>query len=525
MADVGTQAVYEALQQLVGGLAEWSRGADDPVARAALRDDLLHLLDRVAPALAREGPDLRRNPPPRRVAVAMGLALHSQPHLGGTFDQLTREGSEPIGDPEHITAGLPLTVSGEAMERALGIAQWELDDLRDEVDRRAGRFLKQDRAVQWVWNHYGFPDTEAAGLVRALYPGLDLAGARVGLARRGGHLYAIAPFETSDPSALYLSWIPAPDADAISPVRAFEPSSVDRSLLRALGRGIGADDEESAELLARVLCLVPRASCASWLVADQFRTRGLAALVDLGTPYTRGNWLVRRLDPEACEWRSWLEVQGDSLVPTQAVEKVFHRLVLPRVQALLRQVYAQMLAALDQETAGSELGARPEDLQLYDIGGHLRAVLKPLLDWTGDLVVHKAIAHHLRLPLLAVEQCFVEIGVAWRRYAERTWYPADGQSRLLMRLLEHVVATNTSLRRLLHKQADLRWDHRELLLLFAAHYLREAPVERLWQPGLSDAVRAGGGEPAEDVAGEWFWSTWQRVLGEVEREAMVTGRF
>jgi hypothetical protein len=59
---------------------------------------------------------------------------------------------------------------------------------------------------------------------------------------------------------------------------------------------------------------------------------------------------------------------------------------------------------------------------------------------------------------------------------------------------------------------DPRSSHRRVMLLFLAHYAASAPLGRLWR------VQDGKLPPPEDVLGEWFWGTWQRVL-DAEEEA------
>ena len=77
-----------------------------------------------------------------------------------------------------------------------------------------------------------------------------------------------------------------------------------------------------------------------------------------------------------------------------------------------------------------------------------------------------------------------------------------------------------SLRALLRRAPDPRAPHADMVLLFAAHYLREARIERLWLKAMSDVSQDHEGRipPPEDIAGAWFWRIWNRLLDELDRD-------
>ena len=100
--------------------------------------------------------------PARRARVAMALAVYSQPHLAVTFKRQTIEGD--LEDPA-------LVLQTYTLEKALGLPQWELDDIREVVDVRVGKTLKQARALHWLWTRFGLPKSNPEPMFRVLIPG------------------------------------------------------------------------------------------------------------------------------------------------------------------------------------------------------------------------------------------------------------------------------------------------------------------------------------------------------------------
>jgi hypothetical protein len=87
------------------------------------------------------------------------------------------------------------------------------------------------------------------------------------------------------------------------------------------------------------------------------------------------------------------------------------------------------------------------------------------------------------------------------------------------------------MRRLYNKPADVRCPHRRVLLLFAAHYLSDAALARLWVKRIAEPVPVefeveDDKEPLpipEDIVGDWFWGVWSRVLDAVEQDQAGQG--
>ncbi|MCA9494236.1 MAG: hypothetical protein KC621_30120 [Myxococcales bacterium] len=512
----------DLMAELVRLLEE--RAAAEP---GASRHDLDREIARVA---AQAGSALYRAPDerplveaaPKRVATAMALAMLSAPHFSATIPRPIR-GGVAVDEPHRRSADPAPIVANEALEKSLGLSAWEIDELREEVDRRAGKALKLLRTVNWLWSYFQLPSqatepSRGSTLARVLFPGAEEPGPS--LVRRGGHLYLALDLEPVDqPIALFLPWL-APDP-ALGPT-AFRSRSVDAGLRHRIARGVGGDDDEIAELLESMVALVPRKGTDRWLQTDQWGTHGYAALTDLGATYSIGDWLVRPLSPDAADWRAWIRSGPEGLRLKTTPAKVFDALALPRVSAMTRLVYAATLASVDRDASDPNVVLRPEDVDLLDIPRHIRAVLQPLMAWSGRASTHRLVAKELGAPIEDVVALFAQVQQEWHHHASASWWGAPGSRAPSIQtlLLEHTLTLNVSLRALLRRAPDPRAPHADMVLLFAAHYLREARIERLWLKAMSDVSQDHEGRipPPEDIAGAWFWRIWNRLLDELDRD-------
>jgi len=452
--------------------------------------------------------------PPRRVAVAMALAFHSTPHFSATLSEPLRSGAEDPGEPRRREAEEVPVPSTEVLERVLGLSQWEIDDLREEVDRRVGAVLKRDRTVSWLWSWAGMPRAGAGTLGNALFPGLD--GEAVSLLRRGGHVYAMNRAVRGPRASLWLPWLGDREQ---GPTGGFRMSQVDEVVRKRLERGIGAERGEVRSLLRGMVAMIPRRDALAMLQLDHWRYYGRATLTDLGQNYGAGRWLVQPLPADGADWRSWLVQDADGMLAVRGtVTKVFDKLALPRCAAMLRQVYAGLLATVDAEGPGGAGSIYPDDLDLYDVESHLRAVVQPVFDWAGNAAAHQVIAAEYELPVDLVAGRLRELRRVWQDHANRSWWGlSQSKPSIVTILVPHLVALQGALRRHLRRHPVDEWPHGDLLLMFVAHYLREARLERLWVHELSDvADEADALPPPEDIASAWFWAMWHRLLDEVE---------
>ncbi len=464
--------------------------------------------------------------PPRRVAVAMALAMHSQPHLASTFDFGANDGTEKIHERDHCPPEAPFVLSNEVLEEALGLSEWELDELREDIDRRASETLKQQRCLQFLWTHFGLPKGNIDGLFRVLFPGTPRTRQRPELLRRRTQLYAVVQQELSPPAqSLYISWLPLNPEKILAPLSTFNHRSVDVGLRRSIGRSIGADETEVSGLLDGMVTILPRYGVERFLELDQWRSSGYATIADLCKDYVGSAWLTRRIEADGAEWKRWLRAKDGRLEILGEERSLLDALAMPRVQAMMRQLYGAVVAGVDSEEADHEPGL--DDLRLYDLGRHLRLVLHPLLEWVNDARTHAHIAGSLGLELGTVVEKMTQVGDTWADQAGRAWYGPPTASRrhsIQTILTKHLIALHASLRRMTHRIPDSRWGHRSLLLLFTAHYLAEARIERLWLKGLSDSIvdEESPLPPPEDVVGTWFWCTWQRLLNQIDVESAAT---
>lgn len=454
-------------------------------------------------------------PVPKRVAIAMSLAILSAPHFVTTFANPPKEG-EPVPDPLRRVPDSSLLVANPVLERALGLAGWEIDELREEVDRRAGRCLKYVRTAGWLWSYFRVGEQPTSTLSRVLFPGTSESGPPV--ARRGGQLYLLADIAPHSPHALFLPWL-SPDP-ALCPT-SFRSRTVDASLRSRIGRGIGADDEEVSELLESMVALVPSAEPARWLAADQWRSYGWSVLTDLGSVYTAGDWLVRPIPVDGADWRAWIRVGPEGLRLKNAPEKVFDALALPRVAAMARLVYAALLAAVHREGPIGEATVHPDDLDLLDVPRHMKAVLGPLHQWAARSSTARHVAKETGRPIEEATRLFTQLRAAWANHERTSWcgLPGSRTPSIQTLVLEHLLALTGGLRTALRRAPDPRTAHGDLAVLFAAHYLREARLERLWIRSMSDCAEESRKlPPPEDIVGVWFFRALRRVLDEAEKE-------
>ena len=503
MPDDPVQPTHRPLALFVAGMEQRSRPVSDllRLAEAAMVDVAIPLHSGAAGV------------PPRRVAVAMGLSLTTTPHFSAILPPPVRAGSVRVDEQPHRADDYPLFAHPEVLEAALGVPHWELEELREEIDRRAGQLLKQDRIATWLWSHFGLPDrARARSLAKVLFP--SLPDENMDVVRRGSHLYVLADQPTYVPeAALWLPWLaPRPSHAPTS----FRARAIDEGLRQRLARGVGSAEDELIDLLDGMIALLPRDDAARFLHLDQWRSSGRAAMSDLGTYYVGPEWLVRPVADEGVNWRAWMRVgtSGRPELRTTA-EQVFDALALPRVTAMAHALYGLMLAVCDQLGASTDMSLQQVHLDLFDVPRHMRAVLNPLVEWAGRATTHDTLATDLGCANGDVAELLLEVREAWIRQAEVSWLagPSSEAPSILAFVLRHLLATYSSLRRLMSAPPDPRSEHADALLLFTAHYLREGRLDRLWVAQLSDVAQ--GDErlaPTEDVPGRWFLPTLQRLL-------------
>jgi hypothetical protein len=492
-------------------------------AREKLDEYLCGCLGELA-SLAQEAsaePPPLEDAPPRPVALAMAQALLAHAHLSIFFHSPDLEATEPLPGVRPGAPDYPVVLESANLRRALGLQEWELDDLREEVDRRVGLALKQQRAVDWLWSHFGLPDAPPDALFGALFPGGGRGHGALGVVRHGAQLYVVieqAP--APPPTALYLPFGPKAEAGGEASLGGFSGRYVDPSLRAALGRGVGASDEEVCQLFDRMVAVVPRAQLDAFLRHDHWRVRGLAGITGLGGASADAAAVVRSLAPESLTTEGFLRAEGGAVRVIDA-KAAFDALALQRVGAVLRLIHAELLAGVTGlgGTSEAEGGFQPSvaALDLYDVPGQFRRALTPLLDWAEAPETSAWIATRLGVDQAAAKLALSEVHAIWREQIDRAWCgaPAPGQPRSVADVaLFHLVGVHRALFALRGRPADSRWDHRDLALLFTGSLLVDQPVQALWSRGLDRA-----GAPVEEPVGRYFWPLWQRVLGSLDRDA------
>ncbi len=445
--------------QLAKGLFDLiaAGGSDEAVAArvAALGEQL------AAPAR----PVPLEQPPPHSIALSMATAVLAQPHLSVTFGH--HNADEPA-----------LQVSNDALGAALGLPVWELEDLREDVDRRASAYLRQVRALNWMSSYIQRSGTTPERLFKILFPGTRSTSYAVRFAPHRARLHAVAGIGGSRPPLTrYLGWV---DADKRPP--RFEARYVDVGMRRSLSRAIGADDEETCALLDELITITPVEDMDAVVALDRWTSAGFAHVSGLGRSLGVSDWLTATLRGGDVDHSRWLAAV-DGALGIRRVRPAFDRMALTRVTSMLRELYAGLLADL---LAHGEVVPASQRL-LFDVE-----------------------ARRLEVDAPQVRVLMNRVRSEWELQAARVWGgpEARGRRRAVQSLiLLHMAATQHSLLREYARPADPRAPHRRTLLLFLADHFANAPLARLWGPtGRSDAP------PPEDIIGEWFWPTWQRVL-------------
>lgn len=442
-------------------------------------------------------------PPPKSIGLALGLAVHSQPHLAITLAPIVSHGTEAFETTVPLADGDPVVRPMETLRDALGLQDWELDDLREEVDRRAGRLMKQDRAAHWLWTHFGLPQATPEPLFRHLFPGVSGRLGDIGLYRRGAQLYAVVDHTSQNEDSLYLSWRSKEESGPRA-VGTFRGRYVAEALRTSLARAIGASDEEIVHLLDHMVAVIPRSKGATFLAHDHWRVRGAAAITGLASPYPAATWLEGRVWPESIPTEAWLSIQ-DGKATVRRPKAVFDKLALIRTTVMMRQTYGQMIGLFSRYP--NIQATDPAMLPLYEVGFHLRQVIAPLLDWAGDVHTATYLATKHKISETEARRALAEVHAAWLEQANSVWcgLPVAGAAPTVQaNLALHLMCTTCSVAEILSMSADPRWPHRDLLLLFVGHYFANAPIQRLW---------ARGDAPAEiDPVGRWFWGAWRRIV-------------
>lgn len=492
------------------------RTAMDGAARNEVDRQVCEALDELCDVERKAATEVLLGAPPRRVAVSMATALFCQPNLAVMFEDTAAEATAELEVPPPAAPGEPLLLADDALHETLGLAQWELEEIREDVDRRMGLLLKQVRAMRWLWSQYGLPEASADALFRMLFPGAPTRVGTLGIARRGAQLYAVAAQER-DPGleSLYFPWL-AEDERCFHPLRTFRGRYVNQNLRKALGRAVGASEEEVVGLLEQMVTILPRQRHLDFLRTDTWRARGYAAVTEVPSAYARAAWIAQPIEYDAFD-PPWI-VRRDDGLHVQAPTAAFDQMAAPRVDEMMRSLYGWMFARVmadDREATNHMAG----DLLVLDMDRHLKAVLRPLIDWAKLPKTAAYIAQRRGVPGDKATAFFADLVKSWEKHLQLAWCgpPREEMPRSMsVILMHHVTVVQDGLRRGMRRRQDPRADHRDMLLLFLGYYLGSSPLDRIWQ-------EASAGVFPSDPAAQWFFALWSKVLDKPAEEDTMEG--
>ncbi|MBW1877484.1 MAG: hypothetical protein JRI25_05500 [Deltaproteobacteria bacterium] len=507
------------LRRLARGL-EKREALHSGAAREGLDVHLVKLVEtlksQVQQTMAQEG----GGRPSRGAALAFAAAVYSQPHLPITLHDRPSQGTHDIRPPALPDADPPLVFSQETLREVFHLEDWEFDELREEVDRRVGRHLKQERALEWLWHHFKVGRSDPERFFRVLFP----AAPRrlpddVGMIRYGSQLYALVDQNPPPPLAsLYLGWLDVDPETTYDPLETFGGRYVDGGLRRLLGRAIGASDAEVIDLLDRMVTIIPRRNCAAYIVHDMWRITGAAAMTDIGASYASGGWHARPLAANELYVKEFLGIAPSGRLTVKDALPTFDRHATHRASTMLNQLHAEMLARTLIEDPSTPAHTTAEDLSLYDLKRHLRKVLLPLLDWARAEETVNHVAKVFKVRDDEARNTLLALAKAWQRRAETYWWGSPSREQAFTvrgALLMHFISTHTNLRLTLRRRSGPRRRHQDLLHLFAAHYYAEASIGRL-------LAEMSGPEPKTDPIAHWFWVMWQQLMNRDDSDVEST---
>jgi len=396
------------------------------------------------------------------------------------------------------------------MSVALGIRQWELDEFREEIDRRAGEWVRQVRLADWLWRtfeRHDHPETFFLSLLPCSKA--DVANAQV-ILRRGRLYLAVERPAMDSPLGLFLGWEEHPPSR--NHVAGFDSLCVSEDLLNSIRNVHGMSPPEARAMLDAVVAVIPLDQAPRYLDADRWRTGGFATLTRLGSGRSRKAMRPKPLATDQTGWDQWLVAEDGRISIQGQPEELFDELATERIQAMCSPLYAAILST--HEAPGFErANTHFERLGPLHMERHLTQVLSPLLAWAASNNTRNQIADTLGMDRSRhLDPVMDTLNTRWTHHYQEKWLGMVSTQHVTVErhLLEHFLQLKASLNGLLMIPQVARSPHLDAARLFAAFYFNGSPVQRLWTPTASVEV-SGTGEQ-EDVLSDWFLGLWTRIL-------------
>lgn len=479
-----------------------------PEKAADLEQKIRGLLSRTATPMR----DHVQGKPPRAIACAMASALFAQPHLSALRSMGRACSSRAMAVPALEPADPPLLTDIELLSVSLGLPQWELEDLREEIDRRAGEWVRQVRLVDWLWRTFD-QHTEPERFFVSLLPCSLKDAQKAQVIARNGRLYLAVKHPPADsPLGLFLGW--EERLSSGEHIAGFDSQCVSEELLSSITKIHGMGTAEARVMLDNIVAVIPLDEAPRHLAADAWRSSGFATLTRLGAGRSRKALRRGALSPDQTGWDQWLSVTEGQVSLQGSPETLFDDLATERVQAMCGPLYAALMST--HEAPGYERSnTHLERLGVLHTERHLNPILSPLLQWVSSAETRAHIAHELGVDRARqIDPLMNALRAQWTiRYQER-WlgHLGEDSSTVEALLFQHLLRLTGALNQLVMIPADARSPHRDTARLFLAYYLCGSPIQRLWTPhlGIPSSERSGGSQ--EDVLSDWFLGLWTRIL-------------
>ena len=447
---------------------------------------------------------------PRNVGQAMACAAFAQPHLSSTCDTGFFESSAPLRVSALPENDPPLIAPSDTLQHALSIPIWQLDELRELIDRRVSIRLLESRCLHWMWNFFN-AKTQPKRLACLLIPDLSEPDLDVQLVCRQNHIYILVPDPNErSPIELYLPWETPPSEQQAR----FDSRYTDAQLIETMARTHGLTTQDARDLLEKTISVIPTRQAERFIHYDTWRARGLGALTDLEPRTSTGLSWHAAPTLNSVRWKKWIrKLEDGSLTLRTSASNVFDILATPRATDMTRALYCAVVALA--EDSGFETSERVGlQLAVLDTERHLRRCLSPLIQWASSDEARTQLGEQTGCDVEAVVNPFMDhVMNEWTKRLQEHWVglPEATDPCFKNILLQHLLGLRNALQSVLLLPADARGQHTDMTRLFCGFLYSDAPLQDLWTPSIKTQHEEAIGA-TEDTLSQWFFGTWSRVL-------------